>query len=42
MDPNEKSSKYLVEIETVQPGNLKAVFGVLKEQITEANIENFV
>ncbi len=30
---------YLVEIETVQPGNLKAVFSVLKEQITEANIE---
>ena len=31
-------SKYLIEIETVQPGNLKAAFGVLKEQLTEANI----
>ena len=33
------NSKYLVEIETGQPGNLKAVFGVLKEQISEANID---
>jgi len=39
MDSGETESKYLVEIETGQPGNLKAVFGVLKEQIAEANID---
>lgn len=35
----EVESKYLVEIETLQPGNLKSVFAVLKEQLTEANID---
>jgi len=35
---SESESKYLIEIETLQPGNLKSVFGVLKEQINEANI----
>jgi len=39
MDSKEAVSKYLVEIETGQPANLKSVFSVLKEQITEANID---
>jgi proliferating cell nuclear antigen PCNA len=39
MDSDIAPSKYLVEIETGQPGNLKALFGVLKEQITEANLD---
>ena len=32
-------SEYLVEIETLQPGNVKAAFAVLKEQLTEANLD---
>jgi len=32
-------SKYLIQIETSNPGNLKATFALLKEQITEANID---
>ena len=33
-----EESKYLVEIETNQPGILKSVFGALKEQLTDVSI----
>lgn len=41
MDQNSDkvNSRYLVEIETAQPTNLKSAFSVLKEQISEGNIE---
>lgn len=35
---NEVDDKYLIEIKTVQPSNLKGAFSALKDQLSEANI----
>jgi proliferating cell nuclear antigen len=35
----DNDSKYLIEIETLQPNNLKSAFAVIKEQLTESNID---